>query len=198
LLIIESADERTVSLPWELLRLQGRYAVQDGALDVTRCVLAPGALQLARPTTPVTLMVTIAAPEQSGLDYEAESYSITRALHDHVGVIVNDMGELDDLVTGLRGEPPPLGVHFCGHGGRGQLVFEDEFGGARYSSAVLKSAKRRGSRFAGSNLSLRGLGDYPRRCIVGTLLHGAGPSTPILPQSGASDQRGVKILQTLC
>jgi hypothetical protein len=79
----------------------------------------------------VTLLVTIAAPEQGGLDYEAESYSITRALHDHVGVVVNEMGELDDLVTGLRGEPPPHGVHFSGHGGRGQLVFEDEFGGPR-------------------------------------------------------------------
>jgi CHAT domain len=131
LLIIESADEATLSLPWELLRLQGRYAVQDGRLDVARCVLSPGAPHLARPTAPVTLLVTIAAPEQGGLDYEAESYSITRALHDHVGVVVNEMGELDDLVTGLRGEPPPLGVHFSGHGGQGQLVFEDEFGGAR-------------------------------------------------------------------
>jgi AAA ATPase domain/CHAT domain len=131
LLIIESADEAALSLPWELLRLQGRYAVHDGRLDVARCVPAPGAPHLARPTAPVTLLVNISAPEQSGLDYEAESYSITRALHDHVGVVVNEMGELDDLVTGLRGEPPPLGVHFSGHGGRGQLVFEDEFGGTR-------------------------------------------------------------------
>ena len=40
LLIIESADEVTLALPWELLRLQDRYAVHDGRLDIARCVPA--------------------------------------------------------------------------------------------------------------------------------------------------------------
>jgi hypothetical protein len=35
------------------------------------------------------------------------------------------MGELLDLVEGLRTNPPPHGVHFSGHGGPGVLVFED-------------------------------------------------------------------------
>ncbi len=129
LLVIESADDFILALPWELLRLEGRYAVQEGRLDVARSVPAPGTPVLAPPAEPVRLLINVSAPEGSGLDYEAESYYITRALHDHVGVQVNEMGELDDLVEGLRANPPPLGVHFSGHGGPGELVFEDAFGG---------------------------------------------------------------------
>ena len=77
----------------------------------------------------MTLLVNISAPEKSGLNYETESYYISRALHDHVGVVVNEMGELEDLLTGLQSEPPPLGVHFSGHGGPGILLFEDAEGG---------------------------------------------------------------------
>ena len=128
LLVIESDDERVLALPWELLRLDGRFVVRDGRLDVARSVPVSAAPLLSPPAAELSLLVNVSAPEGSGLDYERESYLIVRALHEHLGVVVNEMGELDDLVTGLRGEPPPTGVHFSGHGGPGTLVFEDEYG----------------------------------------------------------------------
>ena len=131
LLVIESADDRVLALPWELIRLDDRFAVRDGRLDVARSVPVSAAPLLSPPAAPLSLLVNVSAPERSGLDYERESYLIVRALHEHLGVVVNEMGELDDLVDGLRGEPPPLGVHFSGHGGRGTLLFEDDYGEGR-------------------------------------------------------------------
>lgn len=131
LLVIESTDSRVLALPWELLRLDGRFAVRDGRLDVARSVPAATAPVLPPPTAPLSLLVTVAAPQGSGLDYERESYLIVRALHEHLGVTVNEMGELDDLLDGLQREPPPLAVHFSGHGGRGTMLFEDEYGEGR-------------------------------------------------------------------
>ena len=129
LLVIESEDEQILGLPWELLRLEQRFALRDGRLDVARSVPAPFAPVLAPPTAPVSLLVTVAAPEGSGLDHERETFFIVRALHEHLGVVINEMGEVADLVEGLRrGDPPPVGVHFSGHGGPGLLEFEDEFG----------------------------------------------------------------------
>jgi tetratricopeptide (TPR) repeat protein len=128
LLVIESRDDLILALPWELLRLDERFAVRDGRLDVARCVPVDGASVLEPPGEPVKLLINVSAPEDSGLDYEAESYFIARALHDHVGVVVNEMGEANDLVAGLCREPFPIGVHFSGHGGPGSLLFENEFG----------------------------------------------------------------------
>ena len=152
-LVIESDDDLILALPWELLKIDGRFAVADALLDVARSVPAAGAPELGPPNEPVTLVVNVAAPEGSGLDYEAESYAITRALHDHVGVRVNELGELDDLIAGLRADPAPIGVHFSGHGGPGTLVFEDQFGAAdrvpvdRLLRAIRKSAPERFPRF---------------------------------------------------
>lgn len=100
LLVIESAEDLVLALPWELLRLQGRYPVEAGRLDVARCVPAAGAPLLGPPAAPLTLLVNVSAPAGSRLDYEAESYYIGRALQDQVGVQVNEMGELEDLVGG--------------------------------------------------------------------------------------------------
>jgi hypothetical protein len=132
LLVIESADDRILALPWELLRLEGGFAVHDGRLDVARSVPGENAPVLSKPVAPVSLLVNISAPERSGLDYERESYAIVRALHEHLGVLINEMGEVDDLVEGLRrAHPPSVGVHFSGHGGPGTLVFEDEYGASK-------------------------------------------------------------------
>jgi hypothetical protein len=129
LLVIESDDDGILGLPWELIRLDGRFVVRDGRLDIARSVPSVNAPVLSPPAQPVSLLVNISAPEGSGLNYEQESCVIVRALHEHLGVVVNEMGEVDDLVLGLRNATPaPLGVHFSGHGGPGTLVFEDEFG----------------------------------------------------------------------
>jgi hypothetical protein len=132
LLVIESDEDRILALPWELIRLDGRFAVHDGRLDVARSVPGENAPVLSKPAAPMSLLVNISAPEGSGLDYERESYAILRALHEHLGVVINEMGEVDDLVEGLRrADPSPLGVHFSGHGGPGTLLFEDEYGAAK-------------------------------------------------------------------
>ena len=131
LLVVESDDDRILALPWELIRLHGQFAVRDGRLDVARSVPAETEPVLSKPATPMSLLVNISAPEGSGLDYERESYAIVRALHEHLGVVVNEMGEVDDLVDGLRdANPARVGAHFSGHGGPGTLIFEDEFGAA--------------------------------------------------------------------
>ena len=53
-LVIESGDDLLLALPWELLHLDGRFAVRDGYLDVARCVPCPGqAAQLAQPDRPL-------------------------------------------------------------------------------------------------------------------------------------------------
>jgi len=128
-LLIESDNDEVLALPWELMRLDGRWPVRDGRLDLARTVPAEGAPQLKPAKEPVTLLVNVSAPENSKLQYEEESYRIARALHDHPGVITNEMGEVTDLVEGLRGSVPPIGVHFSGHGSQGFLLFENEFGG---------------------------------------------------------------------
>jgi hypothetical protein len=153
LLVIESDDDLILALPWELLRIDGSFAVAEGRLDVARSVSAKGAPVLGPPKESVTLVVNVAAPEGGGLNYEAESYAITRALHDHVGVRVNELGELGDLLAGLRADPAPIGVHFSGHGGPGTLLFEDAYGGedsvpvAKLATEIRRSAPERFPRF---------------------------------------------------
>jgi hypothetical protein len=128
LLVVESNDDPLLALPWELIRLEDRFAVRDGRLYVARSVPATAAPGLSPPSAPMSLLVNVSAPEGSGLNYERESYFILRALHEHLGVVINEMGEVDDLIDGLHGDPPRIGVHFSGHGGPGTLVFEDEYG----------------------------------------------------------------------
>lgn len=133
-LVIESADDAVLSLPWELLRLGGEWSVRDGRLDVARCVPNPHAARLEPPTAPVSIRVNVCAPEGPdlpALSYEKESFRISLAMRDHPGVRVNEMGELEDLLQVLCAKDPPAVIHFSGHGGRGALHFEDEFGADR-------------------------------------------------------------------
>jgi tetratricopeptide (TPR) repeat protein len=129
-LVIESEDDLILALPWELIRLEGTYVVHSGRLDVGRCVPVSGQPPvLSPPSDTVKLLVNVSAPIGAPpLNYEAESYLITRALQHQVDILVNEMGEVQDLIDGLKIPPPALGVHFSGHGGPATLVFENEFG----------------------------------------------------------------------
>ena len=129
---IRSNDDLVLSLPWELLHHDGRFLVRDGVLDLVRSIpqaVGPGAL-LQPPAEPFKLVVNVSAPENSGLDYEAESYRLSRALIDHCVLIPTELGTLEDLV-GTVAVRKPTGIHFSGHGGPGELAFEDDEGRAR-------------------------------------------------------------------
>ncbi len=82
LVSILSEDDLLLSLPWELIHHDGSFLVRDGRVDLARSQPGPvasGALR-SQPTGPFSLVVNVSAPERSGLNYEAESYRITRAL----------------------------------------------------------------------------------------------------------------------
>jgi hypothetical protein len=70
LLVTESDDDRILALPWELIRLEGQFAVRDGRLDVARSVPNPIGAVLSKPAAPMSLLVNISAPIGSGLDYD--------------------------------------------------------------------------------------------------------------------------------
>ena len=79
-LVIESADDAVLGLPWELLRLRGEWSVRDGRLDVARCVPNDYAARLEPPAAPVSVYVNVCAPESDhapALSYEKESYRIS-------------------------------------------------------------------------------------------------------------------------
>ncbi len=131
LVTLESDDDLILSLPWELLRLDGQFAVREGRIDLVRTT-TPGSQQaptLSKPDRYLKLLVNVSAPEGSSghLDYEAESYRLHRALHDYSEIAFTELGSADDLVKGVA-EHEPLGVHFSGHGAPGKLLFEDDEG----------------------------------------------------------------------
>ena len=129
---IRSDDDLVLSLPWELLHHDGRFLVRDGDLDLVRsipCDVGPRAF-LQPPAGKFRLVVNVSAPEGSGLDYEAESYRLTRALTDHCELTPTELGTLDDLVQTVR-DKKAAGIHFSGHGNRGVLSFEDDEGRER-------------------------------------------------------------------
>jgi tetratricopeptide (TPR) repeat protein len=138
LLAIRVKDEtplgdRALALPWELITSQpGRFAVRDGGLDLVREAVADGAPPLPEPTGPLTVAVTIAAPEdQAALDYEKEAFRLQAALAS-LGqrVAFSDLGGIQDLVEVVEGQRASA-VHFSGHGLPGKLVFEDDEGFAK-------------------------------------------------------------------
>lgn len=103
LLTIESDDSLILALPWELLRIDGAFAVREARIDLVRTVTARPASPptLAPPDRYLRLLVLVSAPEGSRLDYEAESYRITRALHDHSEIVHAELGTVDDLLSGI-------------------------------------------------------------------------------------------------
>ena len=130
LVVLRSGDDTLLSLPWELLRLDGAFLVRDGRIDLVRCTSGQvGTEELPRePSGPFKLVVNVSAPEGSKLSYEAESYRITKALTELCPLVPTELGTLADLVETVARERP-TGIHFSGHGGPGRLVFEDDEGG---------------------------------------------------------------------
>ncbi len=144
-------QEDLLGLPWELIRHDGRFLVQDGLLDVVRSIRHEDPNrprpQLPEPKVPFKLVVHVAAPVGSGLDYEGESYRIVRALTGRSRIEMTDLGTLDDMVNAVdsarqltkeeQKQAPGLtertvGVHFSGHGAPGLLIFENDEGGEEY------------------------------------------------------------------
>jgi hypothetical protein len=79
---VRSDDAALLALPWELLQRDDRFLVRDGLVDLLRTAATGGAdgLNLLKPpTAPFKLVVNVSAPEGSSLDWEAESWRITRA-----------------------------------------------------------------------------------------------------------------------
>ena len=129
-LTIASDDDLILSLPWELLRVNSIFVVREGTIDLIRTTSssAPNPAMLTPPDRYLKLVVNVSAPQAaSQLDYEAESYRLVRALHDHSEVVLTELGTVDDLVDAVVHQDP-TGVHFSGHGEPGALVFEDDEG----------------------------------------------------------------------
>ena len=123
--------DAALALPWELLAPEeaGIYPVREGRLAVIREALTEQSPELPEPTGPLTLAVTIAAPEgRTAIPYEQESFRLLAALAP-LGqrAVFSNLGELDDL-TGLVADVQATAIHFRGHGLPGGLLFEDGLG----------------------------------------------------------------------
>jgi tetratricopeptide (TPR) repeat protein len=122
--------DQALALPWELITpAPGLFAVREANLDIVREAVADGAPTLPNPTGPLTVAVTIAAPEdQTRLDYERESFRLQGALTAlGQSVAFSDLGGVADFVEVVAGHKASA-VHFSGHGLPGELVFEDDYG----------------------------------------------------------------------
>lgn len=129
LITIRSDDDLLLSLPWELLWHDGSFLLRDARVDLARSTpgeVGPEAL-LREPEGHLKLVVNVSAPEGSGLDYEGESYRITKALSEQCRFVPTELGTVEDLVETVRAERPTA-IHFSGHGAPGALAFEDEEG----------------------------------------------------------------------
>ncbi|WP_089935670.1 tetratricopeptide repeat protein [Candidatus Entotheonella palauensis] len=128
---IASDDPLILSLPWELMRQDRTYVVREGIIDLIRTTSssAPDPATLTMPDRPILkLVVNVSAPASSNqLDYEAESYRLAKALHEHSEVVFTELGTVADLVSTVVARKP-TGVHFSGHGEPGALEFEDDEG----------------------------------------------------------------------
>jgi len=125
----ERRADRALALPWELLRLDGRFPVEDGTLDLAREAVVPDALGLGAPSQPLSVVAIAAAPiDATSLDLEEEMYRLWRALGRESAdrrLLVTDLGTLEELAREVERFHPPV-IHFSGHGGPGVLFFENE------------------------------------------------------------------------
>jgi len=151
----QTADA-ALALPWELLAPEsGVYPVRDGRLAVIREAVTDQAPDLPEPSGPLTLAVTIAAPEdRAGFPYEQESFRLLAALTP-LGqrAVFSNLGGLNDLVE-LVADVRATAIHFRGHGLPGSLLFENALGFAdevpvaelqRRLATVLLSPRRAGT-----------------------------------------------------
>lgn len=151
--------DAALALPWELLAPEepGNYPVREGRLSVIRETLTEGAPELLEPSGPLTLAVTIAAPEgRTAFPYEQESFRMLVALAP-LGqrVVFSNLGEVADLVD-LVDDVRATAIHFRGHGLPGGLIFEDGLG---FSAEVPVSELRR--RLATVLLDPQRAGSFP-------------------------------------
>jgi len=129
---IESDDDLILSLPWELIRMGDDFAVKEGKFDLVRTTPAKSQdpITLTPPDRLMKLVVNVSAPEGQligNLNYEAESYRISKALYEYTETVFTELGTLDDMAETVA-ENEPIGVHFSGHGAPGFLLFENEEG----------------------------------------------------------------------
>jgi tetratricopeptide (TPR) repeat protein len=132
---IESDDDLILSLPWELIRMENDFAVKEGRFDLVRTApaKAQNPITLTPPDRLMKLVINVSAPEGQligNLDYEAESYRISKALYEYTETVFTELGTLDDMADTVA-ENEPIGVHFSGHGAPGFLLFEDDEGKER-------------------------------------------------------------------
>ncbi|MGH1477945.1 MAG: tetratricopeptide repeat protein [Geminicoccales bacterium] len=123
-------DDRLLhALPWELLCHGDRFLLREGEIDLLRSTAdeADIATLLKEPTEPFKLVVNVAAPENSRLDYESESYRISLATAGCRAIVPTELGTLDDLVETVAREAPQ-GIHFSGQSMPGALLFENDEG----------------------------------------------------------------------
>jgi tetratricopeptide (TPR) repeat protein len=125
LITIRSDDDALLALPWELLCQDGAFLLKDARVDLARST--PGEALLREPDSFLKLVVNVSAPEGSGLDYEGESYRVTKALTEQCRFVPTELGTVEDLAETVRVEKPTA-IHFSGHGAPGALVFEDDEG----------------------------------------------------------------------
>ena len=120
--------DRILALPWELLRVDARFPVEDHTLDLAREAVVDNADVPGDPDQPLSIVATVAAPVDGvELDHEGETYRLWNALgaRDEERLIVTDLGTLEDLAKAVEDHHPPV-VHFTGHGRPGELIFEDD------------------------------------------------------------------------
>ena len=129
LVTLRSDDDVLLSLPWELLYDGDSFLVRDARLDMARSTLTAVGSQalLGEPQGYFKLVVNVSAPLGGGLDYEAESYRLTRALSERCQLVPTELGTVEDLIETVCAQQP-VGIHFSGHGAPGRLQFEDDEG----------------------------------------------------------------------
>lgn len=125
-LTLLSTDDPVLALPWELLHDGTRFLVSEGGLDLMRSTIDGSFSQmLGSPTQHFKLLVNVSVPQGCELNYEEESYRISKVLSARCDMILCELGTLDDLVM-TAARFAPLGIHFSGHGSPGTLVFETD------------------------------------------------------------------------
>ncbi len=130
----ERRADRALALPWELLRLEDRFPLEAGTLDLAREALVPGRPGLGPPDRALAVVGSVAAPvDQPPLNLEDEMFRLAQALaaagHEE-RLVFTDLGTADELQAAVEWHQPPV-VHFMGHGLPGALVFEDELAAAK-------------------------------------------------------------------
>jgi len=190
----ESRADAVLALPWELLRLDAAFPVEQGRLDLAREAVVPDAPGLDAPVDGLKVVATVAAPiDASALDAEGECYRLWLAMgSEERRLLIAHRGTLDELAEMAQAHTPAA-LHFTGHGLPGALLFEDDRAlavtvpidelarrttGQRrprliYLASCYGASTERGSAPSGTRLGDRAATDDPARSSAAAL-HRAG------------------------